>query len=97
MRLIAPESAGLPTLKKFGNLQNDSIDQHKVVRVSLVEQTPAIQYQLERCNGGGMPIFEEVPSEAEQECEVVMSEAGRPSSMSYAVPQSPENSESNIS
>lgn len=86
MKLLAPESAGLPKLKKFGLLQNDAIDSQNVVKVNLMETIPAIQYQLEKCNGGGMPIFEEVPSDAEQEVEIVMSEAGRPSAMSYAVP-----------
>lgn len=60
--------------------------ENNVVKVTLVEPTPAIQYQVEKCNGGGMPLFEEVPSEAEQEVEIVMSEAGRPSALSYAIP-----------
>ena len=43
-----------------------------------------------------MPIFEEVPSENEHE--VIMAEiTSRPSTTSYAIPQSPDNSESNIS
>lgn len=61
-----------------------------------MEPTPAIKYQLENCNGGGMPIFEEVPSDNENE--VVMAEIlSRPSTTSYAIPQSPENTESSIS
>jgi hypothetical protein len=67
MRLLVPESAGLPTLKKFNQDNSFAKDNEpKEVEIYLVDPVPSVKLMLQNCNGGIAPIFEEVPSETDQ-------------------------------